>query len=216
MPHYEAGACIQAITFRLADALPEEVLRKLEELSRDDAARRLVLERYLDAGSGACLLRRSENARCVVNAWQYFDRRRYLLHAWVVMPSHAHVLVEPPAGWKTREIVHSRKSYTAKRILNENPRVATTGPGSTGVPHASQKDAARTAAFPAAARRVWHRDYFDRYVRDEGQYLSAVAYIQHNPVRAGLCRRAGQWPWSSASSPAPILPPPALPSASPP
>jgi putative transposase len=33
---------------------------------------------------------------------------------------------------------------------------------------------------------------------DEEHLLAAGRYVELNPVRAGLCNRAGDWPWSSA------------------
>ena len=51
---------IQAITFRLADALPKTVLQRLDTLD-NDAERRRAIEVGMDAGYGACYLR---DARC--------------------------------------------------------------------------------------------------------------------------------------------------------
>jgi REP element-mobilizing transposase RayT len=45
---------------------------------------------------------------------------------------------------------------------------------------------------------VWHREYFDRYVRDDANYVNAVNYIHRNPVKAGLITNSEEWPWSSA------------------
>ena len=45
---------------------------------------------------------------------------------------------------------------------------------------------------------VWHREYWDRYVRDEHHFRQAIEYIHQNPVKAGLVVRAENWPWSSA------------------
>ena len=41
-------------------------------------------------------------------------------------------------------------------------------------------------------------DYFDRYIRDEKHFASAITYIENNPVKAGLCRRPEDWAFSSA------------------
>jgi REP element-mobilizing transposase RayT len=41
-------------------------------------------------------------------------------------------------------------------------------------------------------------DYFDRYVRDEKHFANAISYIEKNPVKAGLCLRPEDWPFSSA------------------
>ncbi len=46
--------------------------------------------------------------------------------------------------------------------------------------------------------RFWMEDYFDRYVRDRKHFKSAIAYIENNPVKAGLCKRPEDWPFSSA------------------
>jgi hypothetical protein len=54
--------------------------------------------------------------------------------------------------------------------------------------------------FPAAVPRapVWHREYWDRYIRDEYHLQQATAYIHQNPVKAGLAAKAEDWRWSSA------------------
>jgi putative transposase len=45
---------------------------------------------------------------------------------------------------------------------------------------------------------IWQEGYFDHRLRkdDRGQQLSAkLNYIRHNPVAAGLCAKAEDWPW---------------------
>jgi putative transposase len=42
------------------------------------------------------------------------------------------------------------------------------------------------------------RDYWDRYIRDERHLVAVIKYIHENPVTAGLCTTARDWPWSSA------------------
>lgn len=39
--------------------------------------------------------------------------------------------------------------------------------------------------------------FFDRALRSVGGYGEKVEYIHLNPVRAGLVKRAEDWPWSS-------------------
>ena len=46
--------------------------------------------------------------------------------------------------------------------------------------------------------QFWMEDYFDRYVRDEKHFASAVAYIENNPVKARLCKKPEDWPFISA------------------
>jgi putative transposase len=45
---------------------------------------------------------------------------------------------------------------------------------------------------------VWQEGYFDHRLRDDerGEQLSAkIDYIRQNPVVAGLCAKAEDWPW---------------------
>lgn len=173
LPHYDDGRKIQSITYRLADALPIHVVEKLEEQALGDDKHRAGIEEYLDAGHGSCLLKQPHCAETVVENWRHFDGTRYRLHAWVVMPNHVHVLIEPLPGTEIGKIVQSWKSYTAKVI--------------GGV---------RTET----ARRVWQADYWDRFIRNEAHYQATVAYIHNNPVKAGLVKRMEDWAWSSAAS----------------
>ena len=176
LPHWEAGETPQHITFHLADSLPREVRERwaaeLAHLPPDkqQLERRKRIETALDAGHGACYLRQPDIAQIVENALLHFDGTRYRLHAWVVMPNHVHALVTPLYGNSLSSIVHSWKSFTAK----EANRVL----GQTG-------------AF-------WQEEYFDRAIRDDRHYASVVEYIEHNPVKAGLCSEAVEWLWGSA------------------
>ena len=44
---------------------------------------------------------------------------------------------------------------------------------------------------------LWQERYFS-VVMDEAHTLAAMRYVELNPVRAGLCRSAHEWKWSSA------------------
>ena len=106
----------------------------------------------------------------VEEAMLFFDGSRYRLEAWDVMPNHVHAMLTPIAGWELGQILHSWKSYTSKE---------------------SNKLLGRSGEF-------WQKENFDRYVRDERHYCNAIAYIEDNPVKAGLCEKAEDWKWSSA------------------
>jgi len=202
LPHCDHPGLLQNITYRLADSLPAAVREQIEvdlrslPPSQQDMERRRRVEAWLDAGHGSCVLRRPEAAQCVVDTWRHFDGERYDLIAWVVMPNHVHVLVRVYEGVPLAKIVQSWKSYTARRIrplMQEESRAGVQPLPAT----MEEKDS------PAGARRsrkqgVWVREYWDRYIRDERHFLTAVEYIHRNPVKAGLVRRASDWPWSSA------------------
>jgi REP element-mobilizing transposase RayT len=169
LPHFDAGAVVQSITFRLADSLPAHVYDSILACSKTGSEQRARIEALIDRERGACVLRRTDCASIVENALRYFDGDRYRLLAWVIMPNHVHVLIEQIEGYRLSDVVHAWKSYTANRI---NKIVGQNG-------------------------ALWAPDYFDRFIRNEGHYASAVSYIECNPLKAGLIPRAEDWPFSS-------------------
>ncbi|HVQ39501.1 MAG TPA: transposase [Pyrinomonadaceae bacterium] len=156
--------------------MPQQLLDRWRlELAKEqnvdiDAALRKRIELYLDQGYGECLLRDPRTAESVQNSFLFFDGDRYQLTAWVVMPNHTHLLLTPCAGHELSTILHSLKSDTA----NE-----------------ANKIARRSGQF-------WQPETFDRYIRDARHFQNVIAYIENNPVKAHLCRKAEDWPYSSA------------------
>ncbi len=198
LPHLESADKIQHVTFHLADSLPKSVLDRLEaELKRlppekQDVERRKRIEAWIDAGHGSCVLREAEIATMVQNSFLTFDGQRYRLLAWVVMPNHVHVLFQPLNGWTVAKIVASWKKFTARKICDYRRANA----GYANPPIGDAKNANQEIGDPSG--RVWHREYWDRYIRDERHFQRAVEYIHQNPVKAGLVGKAEAWPWSSA------------------
>jgi hypothetical protein len=45
---------------------------------------------------------------------------------------------------------------------------------------------------------VWHREYCDRFMRDERHLQKAIEYIDFNPVTARLVDYPEAWLWGSA------------------
>jgi len=72
LPHFDHQNLIQMITYRLADAIPEYVLKRLEITAKDDTERRKQIEAYLDAGHGSCSLKDSRVASLVEDALFHF------------------------------------------------------------------------------------------------------------------------------------------------
>ncbi|SFM24134.1 type I restriction enzyme, R subunit/putative DNA methylase [Ectothiorhodospira mobilis] len=181
LPHLDARSVPQSITFRLADSLPQEKCREwareLEAMpaGRRDRVWRRTIDDWLDAGMGCCALRHPRVADVVQETLLRFDGSRYRLLAWCVMPNHVHVLIEPADALP--KIVQSWKSYTGRWALARNAELG------LGVPGA----------------RLWMREYWDRYIRDQRHLDAVVEYIHRNPVKAGLCGRPEEWLWSSAS-----------------
>ncbi len=182
LPHYDNPETLQSVTFRLADALPQSKLRELEiELAESppgkiDAERRKKIETWLDAGMGCCALRHPELARLLQETLLKWDGDRYRLFAWCIMPNHVHVLMETKTG--LARIIQSWKSFTGRWAMERNAGLGLGVPG----------------------KALWMREYWDRYIRDADHFNNVRAYIEKNPVSAGLCKQASDWPWSSAFS----------------
>jgi REP element-mobilizing transposase RayT len=129
------------------------------------------VDAYLDSGAGACWLAQPEIAKLVQNALLHFESQRYELLAWCVMPNHVHSVLRPASNWVLESILHSWKSYTA----SEANRVL------------SRK-----------GQTFWQHESYDHVVRNENDLQHCVIYTEENPVKAGLCKKPEDWPWSSA------------------
>ncbi len=132
---------------------------------------RKPFQAVLDQGLGSCLFARPDVATMVIENWRRRDGAEYRLYAWTVMPNHVHVLVGVLPGASLTRIVQGWKSYSAHWIRNH---IGTRG-------------------------RIWQPDYWDRFIRDDEHFVSAVEYVENNPVAAGLVNRAQDWPYGSAS-----------------
>ncbi len=171
LPHLETDGGIYFVTFRLADSLPRVALQRIHdslhpkpnchsESSSQLPVRRLSprVEKFLDSGSGACFLARPDIAVVVAQALATFANTRYRLFAWCVMPNHVHVVLQPSEAWDLPHLVHSWKSFTAKRA---NQLLQRTG-------------------------EFWQREYCDHLVRDGDDFARLVRYVLENPARSGL------------------------------
>jgi putative transposase len=124
IPHFDRPNLIQLVTFRLNDAVPEALIEKWKQalkwangISASDARQSVLrrkIEKYEDAGYGACWLRNEHIAEIVETAILYYDRKRYRVIAWCIMPNHVHVIIEILKGYFLSDILHSWKSYSSQ------------------------------------------------------------------------------------------------------
>jgi len=49
-------------------------------------------------------------------------------------------------------------------------------------------------------KHFWQDESFDHWVRSPKEFDRIRAYVEMNPVSAGLASRPQDWPWSSASN----------------
>jgi len=106
-------------------------------------------------------------------AWlgQYCRVYRVELLAYCLMTNHVHVVMVPATEDALEQVFRPLHTRYAQRL---NRRRGWTG-------------------------HVWQGRYFSATL-DEAYLWSAVRYVERNPVRAGMVRRAELYPWSSAAA----------------
>jgi REP element-mobilizing transposase RayT len=185
LPHVHVSEGIYFVTFRLADSLPssllfewkEELLRKQRGTSDDqylkvlDHEYQAKIQDYLDKSYGHCWLKIPEIASVVDGAIRYFNNQRYQLFAWTIMPNHVHVLFRLCGSFTVSSIMHSWKSFTARKA---NQLLGRKG-------------------------EFWQREYFDRVMTSSRQMEFTLRYILNNPVKAGFCKEVSEWRWTGCS-----------------
>jgi putative transposase len=101
--------------------------------------------------------------------FHYRRQRKFLIHEFVVMPTHFHLLLTPTgiALERAMQFIKGGFSYRVKKDLS-------------------------------LSVEVWERGYVDHRIRDAIDYSRHVEYIRQNPVEARIVERAGDYPYSSA------------------
>jgi len=170
LPHwYQEGKTV-FVTFRLADSLPQKKLQELQAFKAQwlnthplpwdshtnteyEKNVRKKAEKWLDQGYGSCILSRADIREIVANALLFHHGTRYLLHQFVIMPNHVHLLATPIGSYDLSKTIGSVKRFSANAI---NKTLGTKGV-------------------------IWQRLVFDHLVRDSKQYDAIVNYINNNP-----------------------------------
>ncbi len=169
LPHFHPLDKPLFLTWRLHGSLPPNRAFAAGNLRSGKVF--VAMDRLLDeARTGPLHLRRPEIAQIVVDAFLYGQDslHHYTLHAFVVMPNHVHVLLTPHIA--VSKLLQSLKNITAKRA-NQN--------------------------LGLKGRPFWQEESYDREVRDGSEFRRICAYIENNPVRAGLAAAPGEYRWSS-------------------
>jgi len=169
LPHIYPTGQALFVSWRLHGSLPHSACPPGKVLSGQAF---VWVDRHLDAAQrGPVYLRQQAVAELVVASIRRgADLGHYNLHAFVVMPNHVHVLLTPRVP--PSRLLKSLKGCTAReanRIL-----------GRVGEP-------------------FWQRESYDHWVRNETEFHRIIAYIENNPVKAGIVRRSSDYRWSSAA-----------------
>jgi len=114
------------------------------------------------------LFQRENWATLLIDTLYHYRGTAYLLHEFVIMPDHIHVLLTPKTTLeKTVPFIKGGFSYRAKKELGSN-------------------------------MEVWQKGFSDHRIRDAEDYVHHVSYIRQNPVSKHLCEQPEEFPYSSA------------------
>ncbi len=98
------------------------------------------------------------------------ERGFYLLHEFVLMPEHLHILLTPGEETTLEKGLQMIKGGSS-RVLGKE----------------------LTYRWP-----IWQPGFHDRWIRDAREYRGAREYVRQNPVKARLTETAEDYRWSSA------------------
>jgi putative transposase len=117
----------------------------------------------------APLFRKEPMAKLLVEVlFHYRDHKNYLLHEFVLMPDHFHLLISPTLSLeRSLQLIKGGFSYRAKKELG-------------------------------FAGEIWEKSFYDRRVRGAEDYYNFKQYIRQNPVKQGLVDAITDYPYSSA------------------
>lgn len=103
------------------------------------------------------------------------SKYRFIVHGYVVMPEHFHLLItEPEVGDPSvvMKVVKERFSRQVHTKERNNPRGEAPG-------------------------QVWQKRFYDFNVWTTRKRVEKLRYMHRNPVKRGLVERPEQWRWSS-------------------
>ncbi|MGH8247122.1 MAG: REP-associated tyrosine transposase [Gammaproteobacteria bacterium] len=112
--------------------------------------------------------------------FQYRGSGKFLLHEFVVMPTHIHLLLTAPPETTLERAMQFIKG---------------------GFSHRAGEEVGRN-------KEIWQRGYVDHRIRDATDYVRHVEYIRQNPVRAGMVQSPELYPYCSAYPGFVLDPPP--------
>ena len=111
--------------------------------------------------------------RCMM---EYRGRGVYLLHEFVVMPNHLHLLVTPSGETSLEKAVQFIKGGCSYRIHQQREN----------------------------KMQIWSSGFHEGTIRDMEDFEGRRHYIRMNPVEAGLVARPEDWVYGSASGKVPL------------
>jgi len=116
------------------------------------------------------LFRQAQPAELMMDVLAHYrEPKKYVLHEFVIMPDHLHLLLTPTPEISLERTMQLIKGGFSYRLGKAN------------------------AGF------VWQESFTNHRIRGEQDYKHHAEYIRMNPVRAHLAQRSDLYPYSSAT-----------------
>jgi putative transposase len=122
------------------------------------------------------LFRNPQKAELMMDVLTHYrEQKKYILHEYVIMPDHLHLLLTPVADISIERAMQLIKGGFSYRL------------GKTGTANAKRG-------------LVWQESFTNHRIRDQRDYAQHGDYILMNPVRARLVDAPELYPYSSANA----------------
>ncbi len=194
LPHFQFHNMIYFITFRLAFNLPEgafdtllkekenfdSIYKSLNESEKKGFQMEFYHKRFLYIDNIIDNLKTNKNyleipeiASCVYDALLFFDKKKYEIIVFCIMPNHVHLVVKILQKneidyYSLADVMHSIKRYTANecnKIIDKNGQ-------------------------------FWLHENYDHIVRNEIDLNNCFNYTIMNPVKAKLVENWEDWKYT--------------------
>jgi len=110
------------------------------------------------------------------------QRYRFVVHGYVIMPEHFHLLMTEPETGDPSVVMKVLKERFTRKLRAEG--VLLMARFASGFHHPE----------PAP---VWQKRFYDFNVRTEQKQIEKLRYMHRNPVKRGLVDNPELWAWSS-------------------
>lgn len=192
LPHIQPQDRAFFVTFRLDLPLTTEYFLNMEKRKEElntslthiesPAERNLIFGKKLFAFIDSyfdnlkCknnILHETAYAELIVNELCSIDKQMYDLYAYTIMPNHVHLLFKPLKNIEGDDFPIAK---IMQNIKGKSARFINLVLGRSG--------------------KLWQKEYYDHYVRNETELLNIVRYIVRNPINAGLVEQPRDWQWT--------------------
>jgi len=117
------------------------------------------------------LLRADEPAQMLIRTiYQYRVEKKFLLHEFVIMPDHTHLILTPEDVITIERVMQLIKGRFSFEVGKKFPK-----------------------------RELWQRSFTLHRIENQLDYVHHREYIHQNPVKAGLVAVASEFLYSSAN-----------------